>query len=107
MALFGKKVSENELPNSVQDSVQNAPLDAQSSAQDSQSDLQNPVQESANDAQVLGGEELIAVITAAIAAFESSKSINNLIIRRVNREQGRVTVWSNAGRAACMRSRRV
>jgi hypothetical protein len=59
-----------------------------------------------NDVQVQSDGQLIAVITAAIAAFEGSKSVNNLIIRRVSREQGRVTVWSNAGRAACMRSRR-
>ena len=58
-------------------------------------------------AQVQSDEELIAVITAAIAAFEGNKTISNLVVRKVSREQGRVTVWSNAGREACMQSRRV
>ena len=59
------------------------------------------------EAQVQSDEELIAVITAAIAAFDSNKTISNLVVRKVSREQGRVTVWSNAGREACMQSRRV
>jgi len=52
-------------------------------------------------------EELIAVISAAIAAFEGSKVMSNLVIRKIVREQGQVTVWNNAGRADCMRSRRM
>ena len=72
----------------------------------------NEPEENANvqvsEAQNISGDELIAVITAAISAFEGeSASMSNLIVRRVSREQGRVTVWSNAGREACMRSRRV
>jgi hypothetical protein len=72
-----------------------------------QDDIQVSDVQVQNDMQVQNDEQLIAVITAAIAAFEGSKSVSNLIIRRVSREQGSVTVWSNAGRAACMRSRRI
>lgn len=53
------------------------------------------------------GGELIAVISAAIAAFEGSQVMSNLVIRKIVREQGQVTVWNNAGRADCMRSRRI
>ena len=72
----------------------------------------NAPEESANvqvsEAQAKSDDELIAVITAAISAFEGeSAHVSNLIVRRVRREQGKVTVWSNAGREACMRSRRV
>ena len=57
--------------------------------------------------QALNNDELIAVISAAIAAFEGSYAASNLIIRKINRAQGQVTVWNNAGRADCMRSRRI
>ena len=59
------------------------------------------------NAQVQNDEELIAVISAAIAAFEGSKVMSNLIIRKISRDQGQVTVWNDAGRADCMRSRRI
>jgi hypothetical protein len=59
------------------------------------------------NAQVQNDEELIAVISAAIAAFEGSKVMSNLIIRKISREHGQVTVWNSAGRADCMRSRRI
>ncbi|MCL2437054.1 MAG: hypothetical protein FWD00_03335 [Clostridiales bacterium] len=57
--------------------------------------------------QIQKDEELIAVISAAIAAFEGGKATSNLVIRKIIREQGQTTVWNNAGRADCMRSRRV
>jgi len=50
--------------------------------------------------------ELIAVISAAIAALEGSKVMSNLVIRKIVREQGQVTVWNHAGRIDCMNSRR-
>ena len=59
------------------------------------------------DHQAQSAEELIAVISAAIAAFEGGKVISNLVIRKISREHGQVTVWNSAGRADCMRSRRI
>ena len=74
----------------------------------SNSSASESVETQASEAQAMNDEELIAVITAAIAAFESENAqASNLVVRRVSREQGKVTVWSNAGREACMRSRRV
>ena len=54
--------------------------------------------------------ELAAVISAAIAAFESDKcggSISNLVVRRINRVSGPITAWNSAGLEDCMRSRRM
>ena len=59
------------------------------------------------ETQAGNAQELIAVISAALAAFEGGKAISNLNIRRIIREQGQITVWNNAGRADCMRSRRI
>ncbi len=49
--------------------------------------------------------ELIAVITAAIAAAEGGAS-SNLIIKRISRVTGNAPAWSTAGRAECIDSRR-
>lgn len=50
---------------------------------------------------------LIAVITAAIAAFEGgSVSANGFIVRKISRATGINTSWSNAGLNECIDSRR-
>ena len=51
--------------------------------------------------------ELVAAITAAIAAFEAEGKHESLIVRKISRVTGSSTVWNNAGRADCMRSRRI
>lgn len=51
--------------------------------------------------------QLIAVITAAIAALqESTGSTSNLIIRKISRVSGPTTSWSAAGSADAINSRK-
>ena len=51
--------------------------------------------------------ELIAVITAAISAFEGQGGFkNNLIIRKISRVTGQTTAWANAGSVDAINSRR-
>jgi len=50
--------------------------------------------------------ELIAVITAAIAALEGSAAASNLIVRKINRISGETPSWANAGHMDCIDSRR-
>lgn len=48
---------------------------------------------------------LIAVISAAIAAYEGG-SANNFVVRKIRRISGETTAWSDAGRADCIDSRK-
>lgn len=50
-------------------------------------------------------DSLIAVISAAIAAYEGG-SANNLVVRKIRRISGDTTVWGDAGRADCIDSRK-
>jgi len=50
--------------------------------------------------------ELIAVITAAIAAFEGSAAMSGLVVRKISRISGETTAWSSAGLMECIDSRR-
>lgn len=52
------------------------------------------------------GPELIAVITAAIAAMEGSVSSSNLIIRKISRISGNNTSWGKAGVSEIIDSRK-
>ena len=65
---------------------------------------QNPA-----ETEVLDSGELIAVITAAIAAADSSAygGGSGLIIRKINRVAGPVLAWNNAGINECIDSRRM
>ena len=54
---------------------------------------------------VITDGQLIAVISAAIAAFEGKAVSSNLVVRKVSRQRGRSTVWGEAGITDCMRSR--
>jgi hypothetical protein len=59
----------------------------------------------AADAEISG--EIIAVITAAIAAFTAGQTPgSNLIIRKISRVHGEKLSWSNAGLMECIDSRR-
>jgi hypothetical protein len=53
--------------------------------------------------------EIIAVITAAIAAMTGSGAVssNGLIIRKISRIHGEKVSWSNAGLMECIDSRRI
>lgn len=53
--------------------------------------------------------EIIAVISAAIAAMTGSVSAgsNGLIIRKISRIHGETVSWSNAGRMECIDNRRM
>lgn len=51
--------------------------------------------------------ELIAVITAAIAAFEGkTANAGDLIIRKISRAAGQATAWGNAGTSEAIASRK-
>ena len=54
-----------------------------------------------------GNNELIAVITAAIAAYETGKSYSNFKVRKIRRVSGQMTMWLNAGITECMDSRKM
>ena len=49
-------------------------------------------------------DSLIAVITAAITAYEGGA--NNFIVRRIRRISDETTAWGDAGRADCIDSRK-
>ena len=53
--------------------------------------------------------EIIAVITAAIAAMTGSGSVssNGFIVRKISRIHGEKVSWSNAGLMECIDSRRI
>lgn len=58
-------------------------------------------------AQPSADADLIAVITAVIAAYEGGKGgSGNLVVRKISRVSGEATAWSNAGRADCIASRK-
>jgi sodium pump decarboxylase gamma subunit len=51
--------------------------------------------------------QLIAVITAAIAAYETTNQVtSNLIVRKINRVRGQATAWGNAGTTDCIETRK-
>ena len=66
-----------------------------------------PVYTEAVIPQQNNADELIAVLSAAIAAFEGAGNTDGFVARRINRDSGLATVWNNAGRADCMRTRRI
>lgn len=51
-------------------------------------------------------DDLVAVIAAAIAAYEGSGGSGNLIVRKISRVSGEITPWSNAAREDCIESRK-
>ena len=51
-------------------------------------------------------DELIAVITAAIAASEGNVSAGNLIVRKITRLSGELTPWANAANEERMATRK-
>lgn len=64
-----------------------------------------PAAPAAADPEISG--EIIAVITAAIAAFTAGETAGNgLIVRKISRIHGEKVSWSNAGLMECIDSRR-
>lgn len=55
----------------------------------------------------MADETLIAVIAAAIAAFEGTEVANKLVVRKIRRIPGPDPIWSNLGRQESLDSRRV
>ena len=51
--------------------------------------------------------EIIAVIAAAIAAYEGAAAASNLTVRKINRTSGPALPWNVAGRHECIDSRRM
>jgi len=56
---------------------------------------------------LMADEALIAVIAAAIAAFEGTEIANTLVVRKIRRIPGPDPIWSNLGRQESLDSRRV
>lgn len=52
-------------------------------------------------------EALVAVISAAIAAYEDGETTPDMIVKRIRRVSGPSTVWANAGRNESVDSRRM
>ena len=65
-----------------------------------------PAEAPAKAGEVESDDSLIAVITAAIAAFEADNA-NNLVVRRITRLSGGQTPWENAALNARMGTRDV
>ncbi|HVI40776.1 MAG TPA: hypothetical protein VM577_08960 [Anaerovoracaceae bacterium] len=53
--------------------------------------------------------EIIAVITAAVAALMSGESVgaNGFVVRKISRIHGEKVSWSNAGLMECIDSRKI
>lgn len=49
--------------------------------------------------------QLIAVITAAIAAYEGETAMSNLVVRKISRISGDMPAWAHAGHSDCIASR--
>ena len=52
-------------------------------------------------------DALIAVITAAIAAYEGSASAGDLVVRKITRLSGELTPWANAANEERMATRKM
>lgn len=52
-------------------------------------------------------EQLVAVITAAIAAAQGSEIMSNLVIRNIRRVAGPTVTWARVGRQECIDSRKI
>ncbi|MEG0392918.1 MAG: hypothetical protein RR626_09180, partial [Anaerovoracaceae bacterium] len=53
-------------------------------------------------------EALIAVITAAIAAYEAGRGVTaDLVVKKISRIAGPSVAWSAAGRSECIDNRRI
>ena len=73
--------------------------DADATPSDAAAKVEVPVQAASDDA-------LIAVIAAAIAAYEGDGTAGHLVVKKIRRVSGEVTPWSNAAREDCIDSRR-
>lgn len=49
---------------------------------------------------------LVAVIAAAIAAYEGNPAGGNLVVKKIRRVSGDFTPWSNAAKEDCIESRK-
>ena len=58
------------------------------------------------EAEEMDDTELVAVIAAAIAAYQSEGGTGNLVVRKIQRLSGETTLWTNAAREDCIESRR-
>ncbi len=52
-------------------------------------------------------DALIAVISAAIAAYEEGETTSDLVVRKIKRVGGLSTTWAAAGRNECIESRKI
>lgn len=53
---------------------------------------------------VVDDKNIVAVISAAITAYEGESS--NLVVRKIRRISGETTAWGDAGRTDCIESRK-
>jgi len=74
---------------------------------DSKKTLETQAPVAAPAGPIVGDGELIAVIAAAIAAYEGQGTVSGLTIRKINRIAGPALAWNVAGRTECIDSRRI
>ncbi|MBN7774390.1 OadG family protein [Clostridium aminobutyricum] len=56
---------------------------------------------------VQADEQLVAVITAAIAAYEGAdRGTGKLVVRKITRVKSQASAWANAGTVDCIKTRK-
>ncbi len=63
--------------------------------------------QAADTVTAAGGDELVAVLMAAIAASEGTEFVNKLRISKISRIAGSRPAWNIAGSNECLDSRRI
>lgn len=66
-----------------------------------------PAAASAETTEPANDANLVAVIAAAIAAYEGEEIASNLVVKRIRRVAGPTAAWAREGRDECIESRRV
>jgi len=63
--------------------------------------------EETGEAESAANEELIAVISAAIAAYEAEQFVQTLYVQKINRTYNIAPVWAAMGRQEAIDTRRM
>ena len=86
MGLFNRKKAEKAIP---------------------ETDVMAEAAEDAGGADSAANEELIAVISAAIAAYEAEQFVQTLYVQKINRTYNIAPVWAAMGRQEAIDTRRM
>jgi len=86
MGLFNRKKAEKAIP---------------------ETDVMAEAAEDAGGADSAANEELIAVISAAIAAYEAEQFVQTLYVQKINRSYNIAPAWAAMGRQEAIDTRRM